>query len=210
MCLDTCTIYIYILYSRCENITLISNNCIAGFVYHDIRMQFNSPTINLQIAPSDYVKFVNNMDEYLSKDLIEITEPNVECFKKLGGGGINFPVGKLGDIVIYFQHYKSFEVAKHKWEDRKKRIDKNKIVLLLVDTFCSREVLDLYSNAPYKKVFLSNDNNKADWFENGTFLHYNSEVCTEWHEKAKGIFGFSDVWGRRYFEKTKIFDSIFK
>ena len=30
-----------------NNITILSNNCLAGILYHDFQMKFNSPTINL-------------------------------------------------------------------------------------------------------------------------------------------------------------------
>lgn len=29
--------------------TIISNNCCAGFIYHDLGLKFNSPTINLTV-----------------------------------------------------------------------------------------------------------------------------------------------------------------
>ncbi len=203
-------IYTYILYMRCKDVTLISNNCIAGFIHHDVRQKFNSPTINLQIAPCDYVKFVNNMDLYMSYELVEVKKPNLEGFKKLGGTEINFPVGKLGDIIIYFQHYKTFIDAKEKWEKRKKRIINDRIILLLVDTFCDKDIIDAYSNAPYKKIFLSNDSDKTGWLKNGTFLKYDSKLCTEWHNVAHCFGKLPDLLGRRYFEKTNIFQCIFK
>lgn len=204
-------LYIFLLYSkRNKNITLISNNCIAGYIYHDVRGKFYSPTINLQIAPVDYVKFVNNMDFYLNQDLVEIQEPSDEGFKKLGGEKITFPVGRLGDIIIYFQHYKNFTEAKSKWESRKERIIADNIVLLLVDTFCTQEILEEYSNAPFRKIFLSNDARKKDWITDGTFLKYDSTKCTEWYEIAKTRDNIYDLLGRRYFEKTDIFHHIFR
>lgn len=40
-----------------KNITIISNNCTGGFVYHDLGLRFNSPTINLAFG-SDEVFFL--------------------------------------------------------------------------------------------------------------------------------------------------------
>lgn len=84
--------------SQCS---LICNNCIGGFIYSDLQLKFNSPTINLQIPPADFCKFINNIDKYLSYELEEVLPPPIEGFKKLGGENINFPVGKLGDILIF-------------------------------------------------------------------------------------------------------------
>lgn len=47
--------------------------------------------------------------------------------------GINYPIGKLDQIKLYFQHYKSEEEAKTKWEERKKRIDMSNCFILFSD-----------------------------------------------------------------------------
>lgn len=81
--------------------TIISNNCNATFIYKDLGLKFYSPTINLFFSINDFIKFIENMDYYLSLDLIELTD-NTK----------NYPVGRLGDIQINFMHYSSFQDAK--------------------------------------------------------------------------------------------------
>lgn len=92
-----------------KNISIISNNCIAGVLYHDLKCQFKSPTINLFFPkPEDFIKYVQNMEFYNKNELIQIDSDQT------------YPVGKLFDIEIHFMHYSSFKEAKKCWNTRKK------------------------------------------------------------------------------------------
>ena len=103
-----------------SEISLISMNCIGGIIYHDTHQKFLSPTVNLFFTPKDFLKFVENLDYYLS------IVPTVE-------NGEKYPIGRLGDITLYFMHYKSAEEALSKWEERKKRINRDKIFVIMVE-----------------------------------------------------------------------------
>ncbi len=106
------------LYNQ-EQISFIAQNCIGGVIYHDMNKKFLSPTINLYFSASDFIKFVNNLEYYLSLD-INITN--------------NDPItAELDDIKLYFLHYNSEEEAIQKWEERKKRIIKDKIFVICTD-----------------------------------------------------------------------------
>ena len=102
-----------------RDFTIISNNCIAGFIYHDLNMSFLSPTINLTINNHDYIKFLLNIEHYLSLQLVEVKSNDKR-----------YPVGLLGDIGINFIHYNSFEEAKMAWERRKTRINFKNIYVI--------------------------------------------------------------------------------
>ena len=75
--------------------------------------------------PKDFYKFVLNLDYYFSQEVVEIDSNR------------DYPVGKLGSesdaITIFFQHYRSFEEAKEKWNTRKQRIIKDKIYVIATD-----------------------------------------------------------------------------
>ena len=103
-----------------KDVSIISMNCIGGIVYHDCQQQFLSPTVNLYFLPGDFIKFVNNLDMYLSET------PKVVM-------GTNFPVGAIGNIKVFFQHYSTPEEALAKWEERKKRVNKEKIFVIMVE-----------------------------------------------------------------------------
>ncbi|MGJ0190599.1 DUF1919 domain-containing protein, partial [Campylobacter coli] len=116
-------------------VSIFSNNCIAGFLYNDYKVKFGSPTINLQLTPIDFIKFCSKVDFYLSLKLEENldVEFSEDQFALISNVKIDkqFPVGKLGDILIFFQHYKNFKEAESKWEERKKRITWDNIYIIL-------------------------------------------------------------------------------
>lgn len=70
---------------------------------------------------------------------------------------VKYPVGKLDDITIHFMHYKTFEEAKKKWNERKKRIRRNKLVIMACDRDGMDEsLISRFQNLPYKKVLFCN------------------------------------------------------
>ena len=108
-----------------KDVTILSNNCTAGVIYHELNLKFLSPTINLFMGHYDFTKFVNNLEEYRKSELIEIKKTDKQ-----------YPVGilknnKCGDIRIEFMHYKSFSEAKEKWYKRFERINVKKIYVIL-------------------------------------------------------------------------------
>ncbi|MBF0601914.1 DUF1919 domain-containing protein [Limosilactobacillus oris] len=134
-----------------KNFTLLSSNCTAGVIYHDLGLKFISPTINLWFSPNDYIKFLTNLPYYLSTNcLVE----DIETDK-------NYPVGILGEsenkIRLYFQHYSSFQIAKLKWNQRKKRVNLNNLYVIMTDRdgATKNDLID-FDNLPYKnKIILT-------------------------------------------------------
>lgn len=171
---------------RNKEISIISNNCIAGFLYHDFHLRFDSPTINLQMLPSDYVKFCEKLEYYLSLEVVEateITEKMVEDFQKLGAEGVSFPVGKLGDITIYFQHYANFTQAKQKWDERKQRVHYDKLYFVLMDIYCTREEVEKFLDLEDgKKVVLAK--NKKDITQDFFYLEGLARSELAWYDQV--------------------------
>lgn len=127
-----------------SDISLISMNCLGGVLYIDCGEKFLTPTIDLFFEPSDFIKFVNNLDLYLNE------VPRVVM-------GPHFPVGVLGNIKIYFMHYNSPDEAKQKWEDRKRRINKDRIFVIMVDRYgLSKKDFEDFKKIKYPKFLLTN------------------------------------------------------
>ena len=122
---------------------VISSNCNGAFMLHDLGVRFNTPTVNLLFKAGDYLKFVSDPKKYFDADLVET---NVS--------GISYPVGQLLDIRLFFMHYKSFDDAKAKWDERKKRVDLNdtdNIYLIFTDKDgCTYDDLKTFDALPYK------------------------------------------------------------
>lgn len=128
-------------------VSIISMNCTGGILYHDLGQQFLSPTVNMYMKAEDFIKFCENLRYYLSiEQMIECKAPEVV-------GDRQYPVAILGDIYLYLVHYKSLDEACRKWNERKKRINYDKIVILNNDREgMTDELMDRFESLPYKKV----------------------------------------------------------
>lgn len=97
--------------------SIITNHCYGGYTYHALQMEFLSPFINLFVRNKDYLRLLENLEWYMEQELVfdrEERETNLGCM---------YPVGRIGDVDIHFNHYKNFAEAKEKWDLRKKRIN---------------------------------------------------------------------------------------
>lgn len=130
-----------------KDICLIASKCNGAMILHDLRLQFKSPFVNLWLRPKDFIKLLSSLREYMGYDLKFTTEE-----------GIEYPVGLLKDIKIYFQHYKTEEEAKAKWNERAKRMDYDKLFILFTDRDgCTEQDIVEFDNLPYKnKVIFVN------------------------------------------------------
>ncbi|CBK79363.1 Exopolysaccharide biosynthesis protein [Coprococcus catus GD/7] len=110
--------------------SIISNNCWGGVCYEYFNLKKKSPTVGVYFFADDYIKFVFNLRYYLSKE-IEIIDCNQSKYydelKKRGEN--NIPIGRIDDIEVVFLHYKDPDVAKDKWERRRKNVNWNNIIL---------------------------------------------------------------------------------
>lgn len=124
-----------------KDFTLITPNCTAGIIYHDLGLEFLSPTINLNILNFD--KFLLNMDYYLAQELVFVKSD------------YTFPVATLGgDVTIWFTHYNSSEEAAKKWNERKGRINKDNLYILCsdIDLDTPEKIRRVVDSKQYKKI----------------------------------------------------------
>lgn len=106
-----------------NNFSIICSNCIGGFIYHRLGLQFLSPTINCFIEPSDFIRFCEHLEYYLSLKL------------KFKESDKPYPVARLDDVTIYFNHSKSNEEAENTWEKRKNRVNYNNLYVILYNRY---------------------------------------------------------------------------
>lgn len=128
----------------CANdISIISQNCIGGVLYHDLGLPFLSPTINAFIPEPGFVKMAGNLRFYMEQEL------DIRW-------GEEYPIGMLGDVEIHFMHYETCEEAKTAWERRKARINWDKILVLATDrNGFDDAVFDVWKAIPYEKVLFT-------------------------------------------------------
>ena len=145
--------YVYINRKKYNGnqVSIISQNCIGGVFYHDMKCKFLSPTVGLFIRQPDFIKLVNNLKYYLDSDIV------IE-------DGESYPLGRIDDITVDFMHYTSCEEAYELWNRRKARVDFNKIVVLCSDADgFDDSIFEEWKNIKYPKIlFTVNEKYKTD------------------------------------------------
>ncbi len=141
-----------------KDFTIIARDCIGGVLYHQLKMKFLTPTINLFLTPEDFNYFVLYLKDYIDGEMVESKNEEVD-----------YPVGILSPnadssvkkpIKIHFMHYDNFKNALDKWNERKKRINYDN--LYVISSFCyptevpllNDKLIEDWNKIPYKKVVL--------------------------------------------------------
>ena len=162
-----------------KDFTLISRDCIGGVIYHQLGLQFTSPTINLFFSLDDFNYFCRYLKKYIKAKLIEDKNENVE-----------YPVGilkpkailrKYKPVKVGFMHYDSFDFAKEKLDIRKRRINFKNIIV--INSCCYSTETDTLNDAiikswnkiKYPKVILVN----KPYRFNNEFVIKKPEECKE-------------------------------
>lgn len=153
--------------------TIIASNCIGTFMYYDMKLRFNSPTINLSFDMNDYVRFLENMQWYLKQPVVPYKDDRFD-----------YPCGMLGDVEIRFNHYKTIEEAIAKWEERKQRIDWNNLFVIGIDgDNCTYESLKRFDVLPYKNKVI---------FTHKPYPEFSSAYYLRGFEDRAGVFQPTD------------------
>ena len=97
-------------------------NCIGGILFHDLGLQFRSPTVNLMMTQPDFVRFVLHLEHYLQAEPVFFRKAGYDC-----------PCARLEDITIHFTHYATEAEALEKWNQRKGRIDRRNLFVFLTE-----------------------------------------------------------------------------
>ena len=126
--------------------SIIASNCVATYIYYDMKLRYLTPTINLSFDMNDYVRFLENLEWYLEQPVVLFRDDRYR-----------YPCGMIGDVEIRFNHYKTFEEAVAKWEERKKRIDWDNLFIIGIDgDNCTYDTLRRFNALPYEnKVILT-------------------------------------------------------
>ena len=127
-----------------KNISIISNHCWGGYTYHSLKAEFLSPFINMFITQEDYIDLLEHFDEYMQEDVIYLKDAYETNLKR------NYPIGILGGsgIKLWFNHYETFEDAKQKWQQRKKRINKDALFIEMQTD--NEKILERFDALPFK------------------------------------------------------------
>lgn len=103
--------------------SIVSNNCVGGTICEWLGIPFCSPFVGCWVEPFDFVKIMSCFERYVTSKLRFVKSK------------YNYPVGRLLDVHIYFNHYASVEDVVKAWIRRVERIDyKNLLFILSMQT----------------------------------------------------------------------------
>ena len=148
-----------------DDITIISNTCIGGRLYHDYHKRFLSPTIDFYMEPSEFVKFCLRLEYYLNCEIKPLSNYRFDYLE-------DFLFCDIGGLIAGFSHSNnSYDTIIKKWNERKKRVNYNNIVVICTDRNvltkpvkkCDKETVEKFGEIPYKKVLFSIVNYKYDY-----------------------------------------------
>ena len=122
---------------------------------HDLRLRFNSPTVNLFFEScGDFIDYVADLRYYSQAELCECPYAYE--------GARRYPVGMLKgngtlpDIKIHFLHYRSFEEAREKWLERSGRLDFDNLCVVMQAAKLDEGLLERFERLPIpRKVILA-------------------------------------------------------
>ncbi len=129
-----------------KDFSIIASDCTGGIIYNDLKQRFLSPTINMFMPAKDFILFCTDIKFWTNQPLMQVASDKP------------YPVAQLGDgrVKVYFVHYKTFEEAKEKWNERKQRINYDNIFVIFNDrNGCTTEDMIAFDklNFEHKVIF---------------------------------------------------------
>lgn len=177
-------------------VSILCNSCIGGRVYKKMALEALSPIKNMYCLGDEFVKFCNNIEYYISKEL----RPYVKDDISSGTIGLEdfWQKGKLDDITWTFNHNVYAQDAINRWNRYIKRVNLGNIAVIMI--ISNDEELKLFRTIKYEKklgiYFKKTDDKKVVY-------------CPVWLEDEEIRFKYMSNWywyANEYLENTAKID----
>jgi len=106
-----------------SRMSIISNNCWGGSIYHTLGMECLSPFKNLFLDDEDYLRLLKNLRYYLSCEL-RFNKYGIDIHSKA-----EYPVMCLDDVLVHCNHAKTDEDASADWKRRVRKMNWDNIFI---------------------------------------------------------------------------------
>lgn len=141
---------------KCRDFSIIASNCTGTLPYRFLKMPYLTPTVNLFFHAPCYIKFASRLEHYLAQELEFVPSSRYPQAHDTHAKFNSYPIGVLDDIEIHFMHYKSEDEARDKWNRRKARINREKLIFAFTDRdLCTPELMQQFDNLPGQKILLT-------------------------------------------------------
>ncbi len=144
-----------------KKITILSDDCWGGYIYHYLFMKFYSPLINSYWEAESFVRFIQRPDYYLRQPLKMEREGNIR--KNI------CPIGSMGEgeekVCVKFVHAVCFSDAEMLWNRRVKRMNFNNFFIKMgIDAADERQekYLEAFDKVKQNKVCFYSGNTQLE------------------------------------------------
>lgn len=113
-----------------KKFSIISNNCWGGYIYDIYGLKYLTPTIGLYFFSKEYLKFIGNLKYYLSIDIKPLNNKDSKYYNDLiKKHHQDACLGIIDDVEVVFLHYNNSIDACKKWNNRRKRVNFNNLLI---------------------------------------------------------------------------------
>ena len=126
-----------------SRLSIFSRNCFGSLLSNKLALQFRSPFVNLSLSDEDFIRFMRHPRVYMEEDLIFASKEYSDW------EGFDVATFTCGNVSILMNHYRDFDEAVAKWNERKTRI--NWYNLFVVSFTDSPESLQKFDALPHGK-----------------------------------------------------------
>lgn len=177
-----------------QPVTILSDDCWGGILYHRLLLPFTSPCINNIMKPDSFLKFVREPFYYFEQPLHMTKEIDFEKEE--------VSIGEIGErekkIYIEFVHSRCFSEGAVLWNRRKERVNPRRLLIkMTIQPGDERkdEYLEQLSKLPYRNICFYKENSQTNILYLKRYEHrWSSNTYTDY----------------RYPEYVKNMDFIFK
>jgi uncharacterized protein (DUF1919 family) len=182
-------------------VTILSDDCWGGYVYHVLDLPFTSPLINIYWPRDSFCEFIQDPFFYLGQPLRMVQEANPR--KNMT------PICRLGDgeknVQLNMVHAASFQEAENLWNKRKERINRNRVFIKFgfdgTDPQ-SEEYLRVFDQLPYDKICTYSGKTKIK------NVIYAKRFERDWYHGKRIEFGTYKDWFRQEVNFLKTVDLL--
>ncbi|MCI8661567.1 MAG: DUF1919 domain-containing protein [Lachnospiraceae bacterium] len=132
--------YVQLIQSR---VSIIANNCWGGTAYHALGMRFLSPFINMFLNDADYIRLLRNLKYYLGLKLRFVQEGYNPVLER------TYPVCRLDDVELHFNHYINMQEVEEKWYGRIRRLNWENLFIMMFTE--NHRIMEDFDALPYQK-----------------------------------------------------------
>lgn len=126
-----------------SRLSIISRSCFGGIISNRLGLQFYSPFVNLWLNEEDFTSLLRNPRAYMDENLVFKSKAYRDY------SGFDVATYTCGNVSLVMEHYKDFDEAVKKWDERKKKINWDN--LLIVTITGNPEILREFDTLPYDK-----------------------------------------------------------